>query len=184
MGRELVAVDSVHAGNVFAIRGLQGKVWRNATLCAPSAQGLLADGDLAQLVGSAINLGGIHKLVRWQARRRAHFTDSSQAAPIVRVALEPESPADIPKLVSGLKMLAQSDPCVETFQQQSGEHVILTAGELHLEVRLDFSSVCSYLYIQLLLEVFEGSSRAICENRDTCIKAYRSVQRNCRERCR
>lgn len=38
------------------------------------------------------------------------------------------------KLVDGLKMLAQADPCVETFQQQTGEHVILTAGELHLEV--------------------------------------------------
>lgn len=57
-----------------------------------------------------------------------------QAAPIVRVALEPESPADMPKLISGLKLLAQADPCVETFQQQTGEHVILTAGELHLEV--------------------------------------------------
>lgn len=52
----------------------------------------------------------------------------------MRVALEPESPADMPKLISGLKLLAQADPCVETFQQQTGEHVILTAGELHLEV--------------------------------------------------
>jgi ribosome assembly protein 1 len=57
-----------------------------------------------------------------------------QALPIVRVALEPVLPADMPKLISGLKLLSQSDPCVETFQQQTGEHVILTAGELHLEV--------------------------------------------------
>ena len=40
----------------------------------------------------------------------------------------------MPNLVKGLKLLSQSDPCVETFQQQTGEHVILTAGELHLEV--------------------------------------------------
>lgn len=52
----------------------------------------------------------------------------------MRVALEPVYPADMQKLVSGLKLLSQSDPCVETFQQQTGEHVILTAGELHLEV--------------------------------------------------
>jgi len=45
-------------------------------------------------------------------------------------------PADMPKLIRGLKLLSQSDPCVETFQQKTGEHVILTAGELHLEVRL------------------------------------------------
>lgn len=43
-------------------------------------------------------------------------------------------PADMQKLVSGLRLLSQSDPCVETFQQQTGEHVIVTAGELHLEV--------------------------------------------------
>lgn len=42
----------------------------------------------------------------------------------------------MPKLISGLKLLAQADPCVETFQQHTGEHVILTAGELHLEVSM------------------------------------------------
>lgn len=42
--------------------------------------------------------------------------------------------ADLPKLVSGLRLLNQADPCVETFQQATGEYVILTAGELHLEV--------------------------------------------------
>lgn len=31
-------------------------------------------------------------------------------------------------------MLNQADPCVETLVQETGEHVILTAGELHLEV--------------------------------------------------
>ena len=55
--------------------------------------------------------------------------------PIVRVALESQVPGDMPKLVKGLRLLSQADPCVETFQQQTGEHVILTAGELHLEVR-------------------------------------------------
>jgi ribosome assembly protein 1 len=43
----------------------------------------------------------------------------------------------MPKLVGGLRLLSQSDPCVETFQQQTGEYVILAAGELHLEVRLN-----------------------------------------------
>ena len=51
----------------------------------------------------------------------------------------------MPKLVTGLSLLAQADPCVETFQQQTGEHVILTAGELHLEVRLEFTS-CLRIY--------------------------------------
>jgi ribosome assembly protein 1 len=51
----------------------------------------------------------------------------------VRVALEPAQPADMPRLIAGMRLLAQADPCVETFQQRTGEHVIVTAGELHLE---------------------------------------------------
>ncbi len=41
---------------------------------------------------------------------------------------------DMPKLVEGLKLLNQADSCVEVLIQETGEHVIVTAGELHLEV--------------------------------------------------
>jgi translation elongation factor EF-G len=41
---------------------------------------------------------------------------------------------DMPKLVKGLQILNQADPCAEYIVQETGEHVILTAGELHLEV--------------------------------------------------
>ncbi len=40
----------------------------------------------------------------------------------------------MPKLVRGLQLLNQADPCAEYLVQETGEHVILTAGELHLEV--------------------------------------------------
>jgi translation elongation factor EF-G len=46
------------------------------------------------------------------------------------------SVVDLPKLVEGLRLLNQADPCVEVLVQETGEHVILTAGELHLEVCL------------------------------------------------
>jgi len=53
--------------------------------------------------------------------------------PIVRVAVESENLSDMPKLFEGLKILNQSDPSVEVLVQESGEHVIVAAGELHLE---------------------------------------------------
>ena len=64
MGRELVSVQSVQAGNVFAIRGLEGKVWRNATLCAPDGRGIDVAAGLAQLTESIVNLGGTSRIVR------------------------------------------------------------------------------------------------------------------------
>ncbi|KUJ22013.1 P-loop containing nucleoside triphosphate hydrolase protein [Mollisia scopiformis] len=103
MGRGLEPLTSVPAGVVFGIGGLEGHVLKSGTICS-------------QLEGS-VNLAGVNM--------------GSQ--PIVRVALEPENPADLEKMIQGLKLLVQSDPCAEYEQFQSGEHVLLTAGELHLE---------------------------------------------------
>ncbi|KAL7791901.1 P-loop containing nucleoside triphosphate hydrolase protein [Trichoderma ceciliae] len=103
MGRSLEALKSVPAGVVFGIGGLEGKILKSGTLCS-------------KLEG-AVNLAGI----------------SLAGKPIVRVALEPVNPADLDKMIHGLRLLVQSDPCAEYEQFASGEHVLLTAGELHLE---------------------------------------------------
>ncbi|KAF2676043.1 P-loop containing nucleoside triphosphate hydrolase protein [Lentithecium fluviatile CBS 122367] len=103
MGRGLEPLKSVPAGVVFGIGGLEGHVLKSGTLCS-------------QLSGS-VNLAGV----------------SMGTNPIVRVALEPENPYDLDKMIKGLKMLVQADPCAEYEVLPSGEHVILTAGELHFE---------------------------------------------------
>ncbi|KAJ5098687.1 Ribosome assembly protein 1 [Penicillium argentinense] len=103
MGRSLEPLKSVPAGVVFGIGGLAGYVLKTGTLCS-------------QVEGS-INLAGV----------------SLNTPPIVRVALEPANPADLGKMVTGLRLLEQSDPCAQYEVLPSGEHVILTAGELHLE---------------------------------------------------
>jgi ribosome assembly protein 1 len=103
MGRALEPLEKVPAGVVFGIEGLEGHILKTGTLCS-------------QLEG-AINLAGI----------------ASLSQPIVRVALEPTNPLDLNKMIKGLKLLEKSDPCAVYEQMESGEHVILTAGELHLE---------------------------------------------------
>lgn len=57
-------------------------------------------------------------------------------SPVVRVAVEVRNPKDLPKLVEGLKRLCKSDPMVQTSFDESGEHIIAGAGELHLEICL------------------------------------------------
>ncbi|KAL2169751.1 hypothetical protein VTG60DRAFT_5647 [Thermothelomyces hinnuleus] len=105
MGRNLEALDSVPAGVVFGIRGLEDS-------------GILKSGTLCSQLDGAINLAGIANL---------------HGRPIVRVALEPVNPADLDKMIRGLHLLVQSDPCAEYEHFATGEHVLLTAGELHLE---------------------------------------------------
>ena len=103
MGRELEPLDSVPAGVIFGIGGLENHVQKSATLCSQSH--------------GAINLAGVNK----------------DSPPILRVALEPADPRNLQRMVNGLKILEQSDPCATYEVLESGEHVILTAGELHLE---------------------------------------------------
>jgi len=57
-------------------------------------------------------------------------------SPVVRIAVEPKNPSDLPKLVEGLKRLAKSDPMVQCIIEESGEHIVAGAGELHLEICL------------------------------------------------
>uniref|UniRef100_A0A3B1IVE0 Elongation factor-like 1 n=1 Tax=Astyanax mexicanus TaxID=7994 RepID=A0A3B1IVE0_ASTMX len=60
-----------------------------------------------------------------------------EATPIVRVAIEPKHPSEMPKLVRGMRLLNQADPCAEVLIQETGEHVLVTAGEVHLQRCLD-----------------------------------------------
>ncbi len=103
MGRSLETLTTVPAGAVFGIAGLEGHILKSGTLCS-------------QLEGG-INLAGVNL--------------GSQ--PIVRVALEPVNPGDLGKMIHGMQLLEQSDPCAQYEVLESGEHVISTAGELHLE---------------------------------------------------
>ena len=57
-------------------------------------------------------------------------------SPVVRVAVQPKNPNDLPKLVEGLKRLSKSDPLVQCSMEESGEHIIAGCGELHIEICL------------------------------------------------
>ncbi|KAJ1658970.1 Cytoplasmic GTPase/eEF2-like protein (ribosomal biogenesis), partial [Coemansia sp. RSA 25] len=94
MGREFVSLAEVPAGNVFGIRGISGAILKSGTL-ASDAQ-------------ACPNLAAMH----------------SETYPIVRVALEAVNPQDMAKLVRGLELLNQADPCVQVISQATGERVL------------------------------------------------------------
>ncbi|AOW04139.1 P-loop containing nucleoside triphosphate hydrolase protein [Yarrowia lipolytica] len=104
MGRELVTIDHAPAGGIVGIGGLDGEFLKSGTLVSDQFRGP--------------NLAAV---------------EGSMTTPIVRVALEPEDPTQMSHLEEGLKLLNQSDPCVQVHLQDTGEHVISCAGELHLE---------------------------------------------------
>lgn len=93
--------------------------------------------------GNVVGLVGVDKYIV----KSATITDDGESphplkdmkysvSPVVRVAVEAKNPSDLPKLVEGLKRLAKSDPLVVCSIEESGEHIVAGAGELHLEICL------------------------------------------------
>ncbi|XP_042679841.1 elongation factor-like GTPase 1 isoform X2 [Centrocercus urophasianus] len=93
--------------------------------------------------GNVLGIGGLQDFVLKSATLSTSpacppFTPLNfEATPIVRVAVEPKHPSDMPQLVRGMKLLNQADPCVQVLIQETGEHVLVTAGEVHLQRCLD-----------------------------------------------
>jgi len=54
-------------------------------------------------------------------------------SPVLRIAVNAKNPADLPKLVDGLKKMAKADPLVQVISTET-EHIIAGCGELHLEI--------------------------------------------------
>ncbi|KAH9492468.1 Elongation factor-like GTPase 1 [Bulinus truncatus] len=93
--------------------------------------------------GNVLGIGGLESTVLKSGTLSSTvacpaFTDMFfDASPIVRVAVEPVNACDMGALVLGLKLLNQADPCVEVRIQETGEHVIIAAGEVHLQRCID-----------------------------------------------
>ncbi|CUG91256.1 elongation factor 2, putative [Bodo saltans] len=106
MGRYQEAVEDMPCGNVCGLVGVDKYIVKSATITD--------DGETPYPL------------------RDMKYSVS----PVVRVAVEAKNPADLPKLVEGLKRLAKSDPLVVCSIEESGEHIVAGAGELHLEICL------------------------------------------------
>ena len=107
MGRRQDAIDNVPCGNTVAMVGLDQFIQKNATITG-------------------------EKDVDAHTIKAMKFSVS----PVVRVAVECKNSQDLPKLVEGLKRLSKSDPMVQCQIEETGEHIVAGAGELHLEICL------------------------------------------------
>ncbi|QKF94107.1 eukaryotic translation elongation factor 2 [Fadolivirus algeromassiliense] len=92
--------------------------------------------------GNTVALVGIdnyvHKTCTITTSKDAHpiKTMKFTVSPVVRVSVAPKNPADLPKLVEGLKKLSKSDPCVQVIINED-ETIVAGVGELHVEICLN-----------------------------------------------
>jgi U5 small nuclear ribonucleoprotein component len=77
----------------------------------------------------------------------------------VKVAIEPISPSELPKMLDGLRKISKSYPLAHTKVEESGEHIIVGTGELYMDCILhDLRRMYSHIEIKVADPVACGNS--------------------------
>lgn len=102
-----IPTDGVPAGNMVLLGGVDNAIVKTATIVAPKLED---DEDV------------------YIFRPITHFTQS-----VLKVAVEPINPSELPKMLDGLRKVQKSYPLLSTKVEESGEHIVLGTGELYMD---------------------------------------------------
>lgn len=103
--RYTVDVDRAPAGTLILLSGVDASISKTATIVGKDTED-----DLY-----------IFKPIK-------HINQS-----ILKVAVEPLAPSELPKMLDGLRKVNKSYPLLTTKVEESGEHIILGTGELYMD---------------------------------------------------
>lgn len=128
-GRGRTVVSAAKAGNWVLLSGVDANIAKTATIVG------LGDGTAAS---NGIQIFAPLKFL---------FAGGES---VIRLAIEPLNPAELPKMVDGLRSVSKAYPMVKTKVEESGEHVLLGTGELFLDcVMHDLRHVYSNIEIKV-----------------------------------
>lgn len=101
-----IETEGMPAGNFVMLNGVDSSITKTATLIA-------ADSTTEDV--------RIFRPIK-------HLTEA-----VLKVAVEPMNPSELPKMLDGLRKVNKTYPAVETRVEESGEHILLGTGELYLD---------------------------------------------------
>lgn len=104
VGRFFIEVDSAIAGNWVLLEGVDGPIKKTATITDVDSEDVF-----------------IFKPLKFNTNA------------VMKLAVEPFNPSELPKMVEALRRINKSYPLVTTKVEESGEHVIFGTGELLLD---------------------------------------------------
>lgn len=102
-----IPTDGVPAGNWVLLGGVDNSIVKTATIVEKKFE----DDEDAYIF-----------------KPISHFTQS-----VVKVAVEPINPSELPKMLDGIRKINKSYPLITTKVEESGEHIILGTGELYMD---------------------------------------------------
>lgn len=132
-GRSRTEVMMARAGNWVLLGGVDADIVKTATIVgAGSASFGGDDGD-----------GEIHIFSSLKFPQAGNEST-------VKLAVEPLNPAELPKMVEGLRRVSKSYPMSFTRVEESGEHVLFGTGELYLDcIMHDLRTVYSDIEVKV-----------------------------------
>lgn len=107
LGRFSLEIPSASAGNWVLLEGVDYPIKNTATLTNSIGTG---DGQVA-----------------------IFYPLDLDNASVVKLAVEPFLPAELPKMVEALRKVCKSYPLISTKVEESGEHVLMGPGELAID---------------------------------------------------
>jgi len=102
-----IPTDGIPAGNYVLLGGVDNSIVKTATLVPPKLED-----DEDPFIFKPVT----------------HFTES-----VLKVAVEPINPSELPKMLDGLRKIQKSYPLITTKVEESGEHIVLGTGELYMD---------------------------------------------------
>lgn len=102
-----VPVAAIPAGNLCLLHGIDNSIIKSATIVSPE----LPNNDEAFIFTPI-----------------THFFE-----PVLKVAIEPVNPSELPKMLEGLRSINKTYPMLESRVEESGEHIMLGSGELYMD---------------------------------------------------
>lgn len=132
-GRSRTEVMMARAGNWVLLGGVDANIVKTATIVGAGSAGFGGDdGD-----------GEIHIFSPLK------FPQAGGES-TMKLAVEPLNPAELPKMVEGLRRISKSYPMSFTRVEESGEHVLFGSGELYLDcVMHDLRTVYSDIEVKV-----------------------------------
>ncbi|KAL7547098.1 hypothetical protein ACHAWF_010417 [Thalassiosira exigua] len=132
-GRSRTEVMMARAGNWVLLGGVDADIVKTATIVAAGSSNFGGDdGD-----------GEIHIFSPLK------FPQAGGEA-TMKLAVEPLNPAELPKMVEGLRKVSKSYPMSATRVEESGEHILFGTGELYLDcVMHDLRTVYSDIEVKV-----------------------------------
>lgn len=107
-GRFKIPCESASSGQIVLVRGIHNTVFKSATIVSKEYS-------------------------MTQAKYPLRSLESFLSVPVVKVAVEPVKPSELPKMVASLRKCVNTFPGLITKVEDTGEHTLTGSGELYLD---------------------------------------------------